>query len=101
MEKKRIVPRTKEILMARYHKELKDALPYQLHDALSLSIMHYIAPKWVEDYKRQRGGRCAYYLSAEFLLGRMVYNNLFSLNVLDQVKKEIGSTPFMCGMEPR
>ena len=89
MEKKRIVPRTKEILMARYHKELKDALPYQLHDALSLSVMHYIAPKWVEDYKRQRGGRCAYYLSAEFLLGRMVYNNLFSLNVLDQVKKEL------------
>ena len=89
MEKKRIVPRTKEILMARYHKELKDALPYQLHDALSLSVMYYIAPKWVEDYKRQRGGRCAYYLSAEFLLGRMVYNNLFSLNVLDQVKKEL------------
>ena len=89
MEKKRIVPRTKEILMARHHKELKDALPYQLHDALSLSVMHYIAPKWVEDYKRQRGGRCAYYLSAEFLLGRMVYNNLFSLNVLDQVKKEL------------
>ncbi|MBE5777476.1 MAG: glycogen/starch/alpha-glucan phosphorylase [Clostridiales bacterium] len=89
MEKSRIVPRTKEILMARYHKELKDALPYQLHDALSLSVMHYIAPKWVADYNRQRSGRCAYYLSAEFLLGRMVYNNLFSLGVLDDVKKEL------------
>ena len=90
MEKKRIVPRAKEILMVRYHKTLQEALPYQIHDALSTSVMHYIAPKWVEDYNRQRSGRCAYYLSAEFLLGRMVYNNLFTLGIMDDVKKELG-----------
>ena len=35
----------------------------------------------------QAKSRKAYYISAEFLIGRLVYSNLFNLGILDEMKK--------------
>lgn len=38
---------------------------------------------------KHESGRCAYYLSAEFLVGRAIYNNLFCTGLLDDVKNAL------------
>ncbi|MBR0355956.1 MAG: glycogen/starch/alpha-glucan phosphorylase, partial [Clostridia bacterium] len=64
-----------------------EATVYQIHDALSKLVMDGIADKWYESRHMHERSRGAYYFSAEYLTGRMVYNNLYNLGVLDKVKK--------------
>ena len=70
-----------------YCKELGELSPAELHDALGKAIMGDISEKWAESKRNHANQRRAYYLSAEFLMGRMVYNNLYNLGVLEQTTK--------------
>ena len=65
---------------------LMDATTAQLHDALSDVVMAEIADRWYESRHAHERTRSAYYFSAEYLVGRMVYNNLFVLDILTEVK---------------
>ncbi|MBR3037491.1 MAG: glycogen/starch/alpha-glucan phosphorylase, partial [Clostridia bacterium] len=67
---------------------LKEATVQQLHAALASVVMGAIADPWYESRHAHERTRSTYYLSAEYLVGRMVYNNLFALGILDEVKKE-------------
>ena len=82
-----ILALTRQNLMADCHKELAEAGAHELHNALGRAVMTLIAPDWRGTELAQRGVRQASYLSAEFLVGRLVYNNLLCLGVLDQVKE--------------
>ena len=64
-----------------------DATVYQIHDALSKLVMDGIADTWYESRHQHERSRGAYYFSAEYLTGRMVYNNLYNLGILEKVKK--------------
>ena len=66
---------------------LSEATTGQLHDALASVIMGGVADSWYESRHAHERAREAYYFSAEYLIGRMVYNNLFVLGLLDDVKK--------------
>ena len=70
-----------------YCKEVSELTPGELHNALGRAVMGEIADKWNESQRNHASKRRAYYFSAEFLMGRMVYNNLYSLGVLEQTKK--------------
>ncbi len=59
-----------------YQKELSGLNPHQLHDVIARTVMLAIAPTWETCRHRQAATRRAYYLSAEFLVGRAVGNNL-------------------------
>lgn len=65
---------------------LMDATTAQLHDALSGVVMGAIANRWYESRHSHERAREAYYFSAEYLVGRTVYNNLFVLDILTEVK---------------
>ena len=67
--------------------ELNEATTAQIHDALASVIMGAIANDWYECRHAHERSREAYYFSAEYLVGRAVYNNLFELGILDEVKK--------------
>lgn len=78
-----------ELVLKRNHQvSLQDATKYQIHDALGAVIMDEIADAWYESRHAHERARGAYYFSAEYLMGRMVYNNLFALGILDEVKAE-------------
>ena len=68
-----------------------DATTTQLHDALSGVVMAAIAENWYESRHAHERTREAYYFSAEYLVGRTVYNNLFVLGILGEVKREFES----------
>lgn len=70
-----------------YCKELNELSPAELHEALGKAMMGDIAERWNESKKNHAAHRRAYYLSAEFLMGRMMYNNLYAMGVLEHTKK--------------
>ena len=70
-----------------YCKKVEELNPSELHLALGKAVMGEIAPNWAKSKAKHNKERRAYYFSAEFLMGRMMYNNLYCLGVLDEVTK--------------
>ena len=81
-----VIRRTEELLRFSYDESLSDTTPQRLHDCLSRACMEAIRPLWRKTAVRQAAGKRAFYFSAEYLLGRLVYSNLFNLGILDAVK---------------
>ena len=86
MNGKELIARTEAILLTRDHIALEEADAAQLHNALSAAAMGALAPVWTEKEKARQGKRQAVYISAEYLVGRLVYNNLYCMGLLDEVK---------------
>ena len=70
-----------------YDVSLKEASAEELHEALGKSVMMAISDNWSRSKKTRETQRKAYYFSAEYLIGRLVYSNLFNLGILDEMKK--------------
>ena len=49
--------------------------------------MMAISDDWSHSKKTRMPNRKAYYISAEYLIGRLVYSNLFNLGILDEMKE--------------
>ena len=74
------------IAKSAYCKKPKELTKEQLHQVLGKAVMGEIAERWEKSKKAHAKKRRAYYFSAEFLMGRMIYNNLYCLGALDEVK---------------
>lgn len=70
----------KTILDFDYSTTIKEATTIQLYNAVSKAAMQTVNPE--EGIKAKDKKVC--YLSAEFLIGRLVYNNLLNLGLLNQ-----------------
>ena len=70
-----------------YCKKIEELTASELHLALGKAVMGELAPNWAKSKAKHNSERRAYYMSAEFLMGRMMYNNLYCLGILDEVKK--------------
>jgi len=71
---------------ALYCAKVEDLTPSQLHMAMGKVVQAEIADNWAKSKKKHASGRRAFYFSAEFLMGRMMYNNLYCLGILDETK---------------
>ena len=71
----------------KYQKEVSELSANELHDVVSSAVMAEISENWAKSQNKSTQTRRAYYLSAEFLVGRAIYNNLFCLKVTDEVAK--------------
>ncbi|MCH5300886.1 MAG: glycogen/starch/alpha-glucan phosphorylase [Ruminococcus sp.] len=69
-----------------YCEKVENLTPSQLHLALGKAVMGEIADNWAKSKKNHAASRRAYYFSAEFLMGRMIYNNLYCIGALDETK---------------
>ena len=67
-----------------YHKELKECSNRQIYDAL----LDMTQEKEKEKVSNQ-GKKKVYYISAEFLIGKLLSNNLINLGIYDEVKAEL------------
>lgn len=92
-ERDNIVEKMKTYSLLNFGKELKDCNNKEKYIALSKSVMEEIVPAWIESEKKFDGKKRAYYLSAEFLMGRALTNNLINMKQRTQVESmlnEIG-----------
>ena len=81
-----IVKWTEAQLKYTHDVSLKEASAQELHEALGNAVMMAIADNWSASKKARAPQRKAYYISAEFLIGRLVYSNMFNLGILDEMK---------------
>ena len=70
-----------------YDVTLQEATPQELHEALGEAVMMAIADNWSGAKRARMHQRKAYYISAEYLIGRLVYSNLYNLGILDEMKQ--------------
>ena len=70
-----------------YDVALQEATPQELHEALGTAVMMAISDNWSSAKHKRLHQRKAFYFSAEYLIGRLVYSNLFNLGILDEMKK--------------
>ena len=81
----------KENLTARlkrqYGKDITQANPHDLFDAVSASAQELIMDNWMKTRREyeKKPTRQVYYLSAEFLMGRALSNNLINTLIKDSV----------------
>ena len=87
MDARGIIRRAEEELRSEYLVELNEATVPQLHRALSNAVMYAMSDDWRRARRAHEQTRRAYYLSAEYLTGRMVYNNLYALGLLEEVTR--------------
>ncbi|MBR3383010.1 MAG: glycogen/starch/alpha-glucan phosphorylase [Clostridia bacterium] len=87
MDARGIIRRAEEELRSEYLVELNEATVAQLHRALSNAVMYAMSDDWRRSRRAHEQTRRAYYLSAEYLTGRMFYNNLYALGLLDEVTR--------------
>ena len=71
------------ILDLDYNKSIKEATTVELYNAVSKAAMKSIANQWSWETEKKK----VCYLSAEFLIGRLVYNNLLSLGLMNQLSE--------------
>nr|MBP3281776.1 glycogen/starch/alpha-glucan phosphorylase [Treponema sp.] len=76
-------------LRRQYGKDISQANSHDLFDAVSASVQEIIMPAWMatrNEYEK-KPTKQLFYLSAEFLMGRALSNNLINLGIKDEVKK--------------
>ena len=61
----------------------------QLHEALAHCVLHRIAAVRSRSARRHDSRRRAYYLSAEYLMGRLIHNNLLCSGLLDEATEAL------------
>lgn len=78
-----------------YQAELHTLTPHQVHDVVSRAVMLAVSPSWERTRKKQASRRRAYYLSAEFLIGRSIENNLLCSGLFESAVRLLSD----CGMQ--
>ena len=87
LDKQQFLAQIQDNLKTSYKVSLKEANIHQIHNAIARSVMGDIMNEWESTEERHSGARRAYYLSAEFLMGRAVYNNLYCAGLLKEAKE--------------
>ena len=74
-------------------KNNENATAYDRYLALALTVRDQLAERWVATNRAiyAQGAKRSYYLSAEYLLGRALGNNLLNIGLLDQAKEALKS----------
>ena len=74
-------------ILISFGKTIEEAKSFEIYQALGKTIMDEIAEEWYETKKAYGEEKQAFYLSAEFLMGRALGNNLMNLRLLNEVKE--------------
>lgn len=74
-----------------YRKDMEEATPQQVFQAVSLAIKDQIMDNWIDTQKayEKQDPKMVYYMSMEFLMGRALGNNIINLQASAPVKEAL------------
>lgn len=83
-------------LKRHYGKKLEEANKHDIYDAVSSAVMDHIQTNWIATRSTYEDAdtRQMYYLSAEFLMGRALSNNLINFGIMNAVKEVLDELDF-------
>ena len=82
-----IVERTETLLKQRHDETLMETNAARLHGCLGEAVMQAISEQWNRCRKERLSLRKACYFSAEYLMGRLIYSNLYNLGILKEIRE--------------
>ncbi|MBQ7636562.1 MAG: glycogen/starch/alpha-glucan phosphorylase [Lachnospiraceae bacterium] len=79
-----------------YRKDIEEATPQQMYQAVSYALKDYIIDMWMNTHKtyEEEDAKTVYYLSMEFLMGRALGNNIINMKALPVVKEALDELGF-------
>ena len=87
IEKNELKKQIEKYVKISFGKDITEANEFEIYRALGQAIMEEISEDWYETKKLYSQKKQAFYLSAEFLMGRALGNNLINLGLLSEVKE--------------
>ena len=90
--KKQVISNVKML----FRKDMDEATPQMIYQAVAYAIKDDIIDRWIATHKvyRKQNVKKVYYLSMEFLIGRLLGNNILSLGYYPQVKEALDEMGF-------
>lgn len=91
MNKEMMTKRMQGYALTTYGRDFETLSSKEKYTAFSKALMEDIVSKWQESGEKFEGKKKAYYLSAEFLMGRALSNNLINLGYKKEMKEMLSS----------
>ncbi|HCA21323.1 MAG TPA: glycogen phosphorylase [Lachnospiraceae bacterium] len=90
--KKQVISNVKML----FRKDMDEATPQMIYQAVAYAVKDDIIDRWIATHKvyRKQNVKKVYYLSMEFLIGRLLGNNILSLGYYPQVKEALDEMGF-------
>lgn len=86
LDNETMIKRMEAYALINFGKKIKECTNKEKYTALVKTIMEDIVPRWIHSEGKFEGEKKAYYLSAEFLMGRALSNNLINLQYKDEIE---------------
>lgn len=83
--KETFIQSVKDATRMKYAKSIDAAYDYEKFNAVSMTLMEMLSEDWEKTTEAYSNKKQASYLSAEYLMGRALGNNLISLGLYDEV----------------
>ncbi len=80
-----IMEQTQKLLECLHGVDTEHASARQLHECLARAFVGQCAPRWNACRREHAAKRRAYYLSAEYLVGRLIYNDLINAGIEEDI----------------
>ncbi|QNO15470.1 glycogen/starch/alpha-glucan phosphorylase [Alkalicella caledoniensis] len=93
MNKENILKKMESYSLTSFGKTLAKCSYKEKYIALAKALMEEIVPTWIQSEEKFEGKKQAYYLSAEFLMGRALTNNLLNMKskaIVEELFEDMG-----------
>ncbi|SEF83728.1 starch phosphorylase [Eubacterium ruminantium] len=79
-----------------YRRDIEEATPQMIYQAVAYTVKDDIIDRWIATHKvyKKQNVKKVYYLSMEFLIGRLLGNNILSLGYYPQIQEALEEMGF-------
>ena len=93
IDKNKFLEEVKENVKSLYRREITEATKQQIFQAVCYAVKEYVIDDWIATQKAidKQDAKTVYYMSMEFLIGRLLGNNLLNLCAYNEAREALRS----------